>query len=205
MNTPKAKETPTQRTDAFAKDQHPDWRGYYPLLNFARTLERELAEAKADNVIMRETYSRVHKYNGDLEEQNAALKARVERLEGALTEIASMWKPYHAEALVQWSDAGTEAFQDINWCSATAIKRPVELAKAALARATSSKISGGESIDSINPYEWEIANKTSNGGFTKESLASIGVEWPPKKGWMKDWKARFDALPLPPESSEGLG
>lgn len=25
--------------------------------------------------------------------------------------------------------------------------------------------------------------KTSKGGYTKEALKSLGVSWPPKKGW----------------------
>ena len=27
--------------------------------------------------------------------------------------------------------------------------------------------------------------KTSKGGYTKEALASLGVTWPPQKGWKK--------------------
>ncbi len=29
------------------------------------------------------------------------------------------------------------------------------------------------------------ALKTERGGWTKESIASLGVSWPPKKGWKK--------------------
>jgi hypothetical protein len=30
-------------------------------------------------------------------------------------------------------------------------------------------------------------NKTENGGYTKEFLASIGVSWPPPKGWKRKY------------------
>ena len=29
--------------------------------------------------------------------------------------------------------------------------------------------------------------KTSNGGYTKRQLEIIGVEWPPHKGWKKEF------------------
>jgi len=28
--------------------------------------------------------------------------------------------------------------------------------------------------------------KSENGGWSKASLAKLGVEWPPKKGWRKE-------------------
>ena len=28
--------------------------------------------------------------------------------------------------------------------------------------------------------------KTDNGGWTKEAFESLGVSWPPKKGWKKE-------------------
>jgi len=28
--------------------------------------------------------------------------------------------------------------------------------------------------------------RTKNGGWTKETLQSLGVAWPPKKGWKKE-------------------
>lgn len=30
------------------------------------------------------------------------------------------------------------------------------------------------------------AQKTENGGWTKDTLAQWGVSWPPKKGWKAD-------------------
>jgi hypothetical protein len=33
----------------------------------------------------------------------------------------------------------------------------------------------------------EIA-KTKNGGYTKKQLEIIGVDWPPKKGWKREFK-----------------
>ncbi len=33
--------------------------------------------------------------------------------------------------------------------------------------------------------EFILSGKTKNGGWTKEQLALIGVNWPPEKGWMK--------------------
>ena len=50
----------------------------------------------------------------------------------------------------------------------------------------------------INPYEWEQKHRTEAGGFTQSSLAEIGVEWPPEKGWIKGWKRRWDNS-QPPE------
>jgi hypothetical protein len=31
--------------------------------------------------------------------------------------------------------------------------------------------------------EWLYNNRTANGGYTKDQLRSIGVEWPPLRGW----------------------
>ena len=46
-------------------------------------------------------------------------------------------------------------------------------------------------MNEIDPFEWESQNRTEKGGFSKEALAKVGVSWPPKKGWMKGWKARW--------------
>jgi hypothetical protein len=34
--------------------------------------------------------------------------------------------------------------------------------------------------------------QTPAGGWTEESLASLGVSWPPKKGWLKELLERAD-------------
>jgi hypothetical protein len=39
------------------------------------------------------------------------------------------------------------------------------------------------------PEEIEAA-RTPNGGWTRETLASWGVPWPPPKGWRKDLAER---------------
>ena len=33
---------------------------------------------------------------------------------------------------------------------------------------------------------------TTKGGYTKETLAKFGVEWPPKKGWKKLLQKELD-------------
>jgi hypothetical protein len=33
--------------------------------------------------------------------------------------------------------------------------------------------------------EWINNNKTINNGFTKKQLSVLGVDWPPKKGWVR--------------------
>lgn len=32
--------------------------------------------------------------------------------------------------------------------------------------------------------------RTSKGGWTKSALASLGVKWPPQKGWLEDYLKR---------------
>jgi hypothetical protein len=75
MNTPKAKETPTPRTDEAR------YNGFVSSY-FARTLERELAEAKAGWTNCAGLLDTEKERSRNLREQNAALQARVERLEG---------------------------------------------------------------------------------------------------------------------------
>lgn len=43
-----------------------------------------------------------------------------------------------------------------------------------------------------SPDEVEKA-KTQNGGWTKETLASWGIDWPPQKGWRKELRKAWDA------------
>ena len=39
----------------------------------------------------------------------------------------------------------------------------------------------------VNMTEQEIESaRTENGGWTKETLKSWGIAWPPKKGWKKE-------------------
>jgi hypothetical protein len=39
----------------------------------------------------------------------------------------------------------------------------------------------------VNMIEQEIESaRTENGGWTKETLKSWGIAWPPKKGWKKE-------------------
>lgn len=42
------------------------------------------------------------------------------------------------------------------------------------------------------PTKEEIeAARTPNGGWTKETLKSWGVSWPPKKGWREKLEATY--------------
>jgi hypothetical protein len=38
--------------------------------------------------------------------------------------------------------------------------------------------------------------RTANGGWTREALASIGVPWPPPKGWKKELEIKAEATRL---------
>jgi len=42
----------------------------------------------------------------------------------------------------------------------------------------------------MNVIEKIQLNKTEKGGWTKAFLASIGVAWPPPKGWKKEIERR---------------
>lgn len=55
-----------------------------------------------------------------------------------------------------------------------------------------------------DPYEWELQHRTPNGGFKKEDLASIGIQWPPPKGWLASLKREWD-LDQPGKSPLKLG
>ena len=37
-----------------------------------------------------------------------------------------------------------------------------------------------------------ISLKTENGGWLKKDLESLGVSWPPQKGWMEDLLNGYD-------------
>lgn len=56
--------------------------------------------------------------------------------------------------------------------------------------------------------EWLVRNKTEAGGWTAHQLRTIGVWWPPKKGWMEQAcrshishanKAKFEELAKKPK------
>lgn len=53
-----------------------------------------------------------------------------------------------------------------------------------LARVIRSEMSRTGSFKKYEPEEIE-AHRTARGGFTKEGLSSMGVSWPPFRGWRK--------------------
>jgi hypothetical protein len=47
-------------------------------------------------------------------------------------------------------------------------------------------------------FEWITKYQTKNGGYTRNQLALIGVDWPPVSGW----KDRAVGLTIPDEDAE---
>ncbi len=33
--------------------------------------------------------------------------------------------------------------------------------------------------------DWIVSNKTSKGGWNKKQINALGLDWPPRAGWMK--------------------
>jgi len=54
----------------------------------------------------------------------------------------------------------------------------------------------------LKPSKEEIyAQRTVNGGWTRDSLAAWGVGWPPPKGWLKALLAEDDEGPINPPTA----
>ncbi len=67
-------------------------------------------------------------------------------------------------------------------CTKEAVKKALGLTGVNLFAAAASS---AEVPDGVITLAWIDSKRTSAGGFSKEALASMGVAWPPPRGWRK--------------------